>query len=158
MSQTPYAPPNAQLSDPPELKRPKPTSLRRAITCLWISVALTVVLAGAHLIGALGAPDIVPATVTAAIAAGLLTIVAVNVSGGRGWARWLYVVVYVFGSFTFMVFFVQAPQAFLSMPMPDQFSAAAQFLLQTVALVLMFTRTSRLWFKDPHVEPSPRAL
>jgi hypothetical protein len=115
-------------------------------------------LAGAHLIGVLATPDVVQATITAAIAAGLLTLVAVNVSGGRGWARWLYVGVYLFGSFTFVVFLVLAPQAFLSMPMPDQVSAGAQLLLQTVALVLMFTRASRQWFKAPHVEPSPSAV
>jgi hypothetical protein len=157
MSQTPYASPKARLSDPLELKQPKPTSLRRAITCLWISVALTVVLAGAHLIGALATPDVVQATVTAAIAAGLLALVAVKVNGGRGWARWLYVGVYAFGSLTFMAFIVLAPQAFLSMPMPDQVSAAVQFILQTVALFLMFTHASRQWFKAPHAEPSSSA-
>lgn len=158
MSQTPYASPKARLSDPSELQRPKPTSLRRAITCLWISVALTIVLAGAHLIGVLATTDIVQATVTAVIAAGLLVLVVVKLNGGRGWARWLYVGVYVFGSLTFIVFLVLAPQAFLSMPVPDQVSAAVQLVLQTVALVLMFTHASRQWFKAPYAEPPSSAL
>jgi hypothetical protein len=158
MSQSPYAPPRAQLSDPPELKRPKPASLRRAIACLWVSVGLTVVLADAHLVGILATPDVIQASITAAIAASLLVLVAVNLSGGRGWARWLYVGVYVFRSFTFVVFLLLAPHAFLSMPVPDQVSAAVQLLPQTVALVLMFTRSSRQWFKDPHAGSSPSTL
>jgi len=151
MSHTPYAAPKALLSDPPELNRPRPTSLRRAITCLWISVALTLVLAGAHLIGVLATPDLAVATATAVVAAGLLVLVVVNVASGRGWARWLYVGVYAFGVLTFVPFLVLAPQAFLAVPIPDQVAAVCQLLLQTTALVLMFARASRAWFKAPRV-------
>ena len=141
MSETPYAPPTARVADPDAPRPPKPTSVRRAAVCLWISVAVTVVSAVFHA-SILTSADVV----TLAITAGLLALVAAKVSAGRSWARWLFLVVWILGALSGVAVVVLAPQAFLAWPGTVQAIAVLQFAIQTSALVLLFTRASREWF------------
>jgi len=158
MSQTPYAPPTARVSEPPEVLHPKPTSVRRAVVCLWISVALTAALTAFQLVGVVATAEIVQIAVTGVVTAGLLALIAAKLAAGRGWARWLFMALYVFGSLMFVISVLLVPQVFLSTPALLQASAVVQFALQTAALVLMFTHASRQWFKAPHAESVPSAL
>lgn len=95
--------------------------------------------------------------VVVVITAGLLALVASKVSAGRGWARWLFLAVWILGSLSGMAVVVLAPQAFLAWPGTVQAIAIVQFVLQTGALVMLFTHASREWFGAPDAPPSSSA-
>ena len=154
MAQTPYAPPAARVSDPPEARGPVPASLRRAARFLWASFVLSVALAGLYLVDAVPSGNSTVDSVTTIVTAALIALIAVKVGAGRNWARWLFLVIYILGSVMFGVVLIVMPQAFLSMPGLLQVSALAQFTVQTCALVLMFTRPSRRWFQAPRAAAS----
>ena len=135
-----------------------PPSIRRAVICLWISVLLTAALTALQLFGLTANANVVVTALTGVITAALLALVAAKVTTRRGWARWLFVVLYILGSFTFIVSVLLAPKMFLSLPVLLQTSGVVQFALQTASLVLMFASTSRQWFKAPHAATSPSAL
>lgn len=145
MSETPYAPPSARVADP-EAQRPvRPVSVYRATLCLWVSAAVAVV----SLI--LLAKIVTTADVViAGISAALLALAAAKVGAGRQWARWLFVAIWILGSFSGMVMLALAPQAFLALPGTVQAIGILQYALQTGALVLLFTRPSREWFSAQH--------
>jgi hypothetical protein len=103
-----------------------------------------------QLTGIIPTEDAAMATIVAAISAGLLALVAVKVGLGRNWARWVFVVVYVLGSLASMIAFAVAPQMLGAMPVLGKVSMVSQFVLQTIVLVLMFTRASRQWFAARH--------
>ena len=140
MTQTPYSPPNARVSDPNESRPPKPTSIRRAVICLWTSaaVALAALVLHANIVTN---GDVVAGGLSAA----LLALTAAKLGAGRNWARWLLLVVAGLGSLTFIVVVVLAPQVFLAYPGTVQAVGVIQFGLQISALFLAFTRESRQW-------------
>jgi len=86
---------------------------------------------------------------------GLLAFVAINVVRGRGWARWVFAVVYVVGTLTAALLAVVAPAMFRVLPTILQTNIVVQFVLQTAALVLMFTVASRHWFTSRNVSTAP---
>jgi hypothetical protein len=86
---------------------------------------------------------------------GLLAIVAGSISARHGWARWLFAVIYVLGTLGAMVLVVMAPQFFRVLPIVLQVNMVAQFILQTAALILMFSSASRHWFATRHGETAP---
>jgi len=133
----------------------KPTSVQRTAICLWISAGLALTLTVVQAIGLIETTHVGLAVVTGLITAGLLALVAVKIGAGRGWARWLFAVLYVFGSFAFIVSVLIAPEMFRALPSILQGSSIVQFVLQTVALVLVFTSTSRQWFKAKRVRTAP---
>ena len=141
MTQTPYAPPSARVADPQSPRLSRPLSVHRAAICLWISAAVAVVSIVLHA-RIVTTADVVIAGVSAA----LLALVAAKVNAGRRWARWLFVAVWILGSFSGMAMLVLAPQAFLALPGTVQTVGVLQFALQTGALVLLFTAASRQWF------------
>jgi len=141
MSETPYAPPGAKVADPEAPRPVRPISVYRAVVCLWVSAAVAIVSLILH------AKIVTTADVViACISAALLALVAAKVGAGRRWARWLFVAVWILGSFSGMVMLALAPQAFLALPSTVQAIGVLQFALQTGALVLLFTRPSREWF------------
>jgi hypothetical protein len=152
MSETPYAPPTARVADPQAVRPPKPVSIHRAVICLWVSAAGTVVSAAFHA-SILTIADVV----VLAITAGLLALVAAKVSAGRSWARWLFLVVWALGSLSGMAMVVLMPQAFRAWPSTVQAIAILQFVIQTAALALLFTRASREWFVVPDATSTTNA-
>ena len=150
MARSPYAPPTARISDPQEVRGPIPTSARRAAQFLWASFALSLVLGALYLLGAVPSPNLTLDVATTFGTAALIALIATKVGAGRKWARWLFVVIYVLGSAGFSVLFIVMPQEFLSLPRLLQLSGLVQIILQTCALILMFTRASRQWFKAPY--------
>ena len=147
-TQTPYSPPLARVSDPHEPEIPKPRAIGHAARCLWISVAVVVVTSGLALAGVSGPRDAVPLIAISLFSIGLLALVAWGLNAGRGWVRWLFLVLFLLGSGMFVVGIVFAPQAYLAMPRLDQATALVQFGLQTAALILMFTPAAGRWLKN----------
>ena len=129
----------------------KPKSVQWAVVCLWVSVGLVSVLTVDSWVGLVGIPRGIASTVTNLLTLALLALVAIKLGAGRGWARWLFAVVYVLGSLMFVVSLLLAPQVFRSLPTVLQGSGIVQFALQTAALVLMFTEASRQWFKAKRI-------
>jgi hypothetical protein len=89
------------------------------------------------------------------VTAGLLALMAGKINAGRSWARWLFALIYVIGALASAVLVLIAPAMFRALPSLLQGNTMAQFLLQTTALILIFTSTSRHWFKSKHVETAP---
>ena len=158
MSPTPYAPPAARVIDPAERLLPKPLWIKLAVACLWISLGLTIAMAVPQLLGLVASAVFVNVGLTVIATAVLLWFVATQISSGHGWVRWLYVVLYLFGTFGFIVSILFAPEMFLSLPVPRQAVDVVQFMLQTSALVLMFTPASQKWFTSTHTATTSDAL
>ena len=93
MSQSPYAPPTAEVRDAEEPPRVRPESMRRAVVCLRVSAVLAAVVGMLQLTGTIPAANPVMAVGIAAISAALLALLAVKVGTGRNWARWVFVVI-----------------------------------------------------------------
>ncbi len=135
----------------------KPKSMQHAVTCLWLSTGLAAAMTVLYVVGVIATDSVVLTAVTGVITVAILALVAAKVSSARGWARWLFLVLYVLGSFISVLGVLLAPQVFFALPALSQGSTVLQFLLQTVALVLMFTKASRDWFKTRAV-PEASAL
>ena len=135
----------------------QPAAIRRAALCLWLSAAFALL---AMTVQVLGWVPLVGSTpgMTAIIGlatAGLLAVVAISIGARHGWVRWLFAVIYVIGTLGAMVLVVIAPEAFRGIPTVLQANVVAQFILQTAALILMFTSSSRHWFATRRAENAP---
>jgi hypothetical protein len=144
MSETPYAPPRARVADPETLPLAKPESVQRAVLCLWISVAGTFVSALLHA-SKLTVADVITLAITDAV----LALVAIKCAAGRGWARGLFLAIWILGVLSGVAIVVLAPEAFLALPSTMQAIAILQLAIQTAALAFLFTRASRNWFDVP---------
>ena len=122
-----------------------------------ISAAFCLLVTTAQLIGlvAIVGASVEITAVIGFVTAGLLAFVAAKINAGRRWARWLWVVIYFIGSFGFAVMVLTAPALFRALPAILQGNMIIQFVLQTAALVLLFTSPSRQWFKYPHAGTAP---
>jgi hypothetical protein len=87
--------------------------------------------------------------------AGLLALVAGSIGARHGWARWLFAVIYVLGTLGALILVATAPEVFRALPIVLQLNTIAQFILQTAALMLMFSSASRQWFATRHAETAP---
>ena len=135
----------------------QPLAIGRAALCLWISTALVLLVMTAQVLGWVPLAGSTPGMTVSIglVTAALLGFVAASVSARRSWVRWLFAVVYVLGTLGTVVLVVLTPEVFRALPMVLQANMIAQFILQTAALVLMFTSTSRHWFATRHVETAP---
>lgn len=147
MPNSPYAPPTSEVRDVEEMSRTRPEPVRHAVTCLWTSAVLGVAAGLLQVMGIIPATNPIMAAVIAVISAGLMALVAVKVGAGRNWARWLFATIYFLGSLISIIAFALVPQTFMAIPFLGKVSAVSQFVLQTVALVLIFMRASRQWFR-----------
>ena len=133
----------------------RPTSVQRAAICLWVSAGLALILTVVQVIGLVETAEVGMTAIIGVVTAGVLALIAAKVSAGRNWARWLFAVIYVIGSFTSAVLALVAPELFRALPTILQGSTILQFLLQTAALVLIFTNASRQWFKAKTLGTAP---
>jgi hypothetical protein len=122
-------------------------SLRRAIACLWTSVLITAVVTILVVIGVFASSDLGGDIFIGLGTIALLGFIAEKLKVGRGWARWVYLVVWVLGSFIGAIAAALTPQVFLSLPLIMKGTFVVQFILQTAALGLLFTSESRQWFR-----------
>ena len=132
----------------------RPNTVPGAAYCLWASAALVLLVTTAQITGLVAN---LSGTVGMAVAIGvgtaaLLGVIAWYLSRGRNWARWLFAVIYVIGTLGLLAI---TPEAFLALPTILQANMILQFILQTVALILMFTRASNQWFKAKRATAAP---
>ena len=136
----------------------RPNSVQHAALCLWLSAGLGLLMTTAQVSGLVKTVGAAGPGLTAAIGlvtAGLLALIAAKISAGRGWARWLFAAIYVIGSLGSVVLIFVALEVFRALPTILQANTIAQFVLQTAALVLVFTSTSRRWFNSTHADAAP---
>jgi hypothetical protein len=95
----------------------------------------------------------IPTAITGFVTVGLLALVAAKVNAGHGWDRWLFAVIYVLGSFLFVLGLLLAPQTLLVLPTFSEISAAVQFAIQTAAMICVFLPQSRPWFARAAATP-----
>jgi hypothetical protein len=115
---------------------------------LWISAAGTGLLAVLQLLGVIPTDNLGATAAIGLFSFALLGFIAEKLRAGRGWVRWLFLAIYVFGGLGFVASLILASEVFFSQPLLLQGSAAIQFALQTAALVLMFQRASATWFRQ----------
>jgi FtsH-binding integral membrane protein len=127
--------------------RNPPGVMRIAQTCLWASVAIAAMLAVAVWTNLLGVTSTASLTVNNLLTLALLLWIAVKISAGRGWARWLFAVVYALGALMTLYLALFVPHSFSSMPLLLQVTGLLQLALQTTAMVLIFSPPARQWFK-----------
>ena len=135
----------------------RPQTIRRAALCLWFSAALALLVTIAQVLGLVplvGASRGTTATI-GVLTAGLLVLIAVTVSARRGWGRWVFAVVYVLGNFGTVILVLAMSDVFRALPMVFQANMVVQFVLQTAALILMFTGASGRWLKTTHAATAP---
>ena len=133
-----------------------PTSIRRTAFCLWVSAFLALLatlLQVTGIVSSVASPGITLAI--GLLTAGLLALVAAKVNTGRGWARWLFLVLYVIGVPFAALIFLGAPQTFRALPALLQINVVAQSVLQTAAVAFMYTATSRAWFRSARASTAP---
>jgi hypothetical protein len=135
----------------------RPLAIRRTALCLWFSAALALLVTVAQVLGLVplaGATPGMTATI-GVLGAGLLALIAVAVSARRGWGRWVFAVIYVLGNLIGVVLVLIMPEVFRAMPLVLQANMVVQFVLQTAALILMFSGTSAQWFRTRHAATAP---
>jgi hypothetical protein len=86
-----------------------------------------------------------------------MAFVTWKIAAGRGWARWLFVVVYVLGCLMGSIAFLLRPEVFRVLPPVAIASSLIQLVVQTVAVALLFLRSTREWFKRHRVHSAPSA-
>ena len=135
----------------------RPQAIKRAALCLWFSAALALLVSTAQVFGLVPLVGASPGmtAIVGVLTAGLLVLIAVSVNARRGWGRWVFAVIYLLGNFGAVMLVLIMPEVFRAMPMVLQANMVVQFVLQTAALVFMFTSTSGRWFRTRHAETAP---
>lgn len=150
----PYHPPSAPLD---QLSKERPKAVKVAAICLWVSSLLAFLVTAAQVTGLV--PDVGPSTGATAVGglltAALLGIIAGNINEGRRWARWLFIVIYAIGTPASVAAIIMAPAYFVALPAVLQANMLVQFVLQKLALVLVFASASRDWFTSKHAITTP---
>jgi hypothetical protein len=124
----------------------RPPAVRRASICLWISAGLALLVTAAEVTGLAQVPGgTVVNGLTGVLTAAVFALLAAKINSGRNWARWTYVFIYVIGALGLV--FVLKPALLQALPAIIQANMVVQTALQTAALVLIFTRPARQWFK-----------
>jgi hypothetical protein len=123
-----------------------PTTVTRAVTCLAASTALAAILIVLSLVGVVrlspGASN-----VSNIITCAFLAVATWRIAAGKGWARWLFIAIYVFGSLAGGVVLLLEPDVFRVLPAALIGSAFAQLAIQTAAVVFLLRAPAREWFK-----------
>ena len=126
----------------------KPNAIKYSVGLLWLSAALTLLLTIAMLFKVLPFTVLPIDTVPNFITAFILGLCAYKISKGRNWAKWLLLILFVLGALIFPFIYFFAPDQITGMPGIVQVSGFVQCILQTIAIVLLFVKSSRGWFKE----------
>jgi len=81
------------------------------------------------------------------VTAALLILLTFKIDARRNWARWVFAVVGGLGFLAFLFVLALRREAFLVLPPLAIGSGVLQFVLQTAAMIMLFTREASKWFK-----------
>ena len=135
----------------------RPQAIKWAALCLSFSAVLALLVTTAQVLGLVPLAGASPGmtAIIGVLTAGLSVLIAVSVSARRGWGRWVFAVIYVLGNFGAVMLVLVMPEVFRAIPVVLQANMVVQFVLQTAALVFMFTSTSMRWFRTRHAATAP---
>jgi len=88
---------------------------------------------------------------TSILTIAMLLFFANKLSAGRNWARWVVIVVFALGVVFVILAVVFVPNAFRSLSVSSLVVMITQTVLQTVSLLLLFSRESVVWFRMQRV-------
>jgi hypothetical protein len=128
----------------------KPKTVHLAVVCLAISSTCAALLAVALGTGLLHPPS-GASNFANVLGVAILALATWKIAAGRGWARWLFVIVYALGVLAGGIMFLVRPEPFLAWSMAMVASSLIQTALQTAALAFLFTPSSREWFRSRRV-------
>lgn len=124
----------------------RPLAMQFAVALLFVAAALSALVLVTSLLGIGPVPADVPNISTVVITLVFLLVTAIGIRAGRNWARWLLLIMVIFGSLFMLMDAVVSPEIYLSMSIDSLLSALSQTILQIGATVLVFSRRSRAWF------------
>ena len=145
MAQSPYSPPAAPVGDPPEPQHafPKPRQVSIAVACLWWSLALAVpslYFEGQRLEST---GELIFFAAIMLLVFGFVAYLNVKISQGRNWARWLFLVLVVVGVASFLI----PDDSNRAVSLVESGLTVVSFVLDGVALYLLFSWPGALWFR-----------
>jgi hypothetical protein len=150
MSNNPYTPPTAPVSDvDPRPRLPRPRQVTLAIVLFWISVAFA--LPDLLDMGDLdsGDPDdVVPMVFGWVFALAIMAVlvwVIVSIGRAKNWARWTYLVLAMLG-WVYLIVDTEAAQA-------RSWSDWLEGLIDVAIIVLLFLPASNAWFRARGLAP-----
>jgi glucan phosphoethanolaminetransferase (alkaline phosphatase superfamily) len=123
-----------------------PPTVRAALACLCLSTAILALLTIAAWANLLSLPNSASVTLNNLLTVAFMLLVIAKLAAGRGWARWVFAVVYFLGSAVTVYLSVFEPQIFRNQPVTLQITGLAQLALQTLAMVLLVLPASQQWF------------
>jgi hypothetical protein len=135
----PFEPPRASLETPPRERGPAPAAVRYAVRIIWISAALAVPFA-------IVASESFVAFAGNLIGIGILALFAWNISIGKNWARWVFGIIIGLGTAMFLYSAIVFSDVWVTVPLATRAFNFLQYLLQLVAVVLVFLPASNEWF------------
>ncbi len=92
-------------------------------------------------------PNTTSVTVNNLLTLAFMLLVIRKLAAGRGWARWVFAVVYLLGSSVSLYLSVFEPQIFRNQPLALQTTGLVQLALQTVAMGLLVMPAAQQWFQ-----------
>jgi glucan phosphoethanolaminetransferase (alkaline phosphatase superfamily) len=125
----------------------QPPPVRAALLCLWLSTGILALLTVAAWANLLSLPNTSSVTVNNLLTLAFMLFVIAKLTAARGWARWVFAVVYLLGSAVTLYLSIFEPQTFRNQPLALQVTGLAQLALQTAAMVLLLMPAARQWFK-----------
>jgi hypothetical protein len=137
----------------PESPLSRPRTVQRAVLYLAASAIWATVMLGALWVRLIPPPP-GSSNVVNVISVLVLALATWKIASGRGWARWLFIVMYVLGSLGGALTSLLRPELFRVLPSMMIASAVIQLVLQTIAVALLFMRGSREWFRRDRSESS----
>jgi glucan phosphoethanolaminetransferase (alkaline phosphatase superfamily) len=125
----------------------QPSPVRTALVCLWLSTGILALLTIAAWANLFALPNTASVTVNNLLTLAFMLFVIAKLAAGRGWARWVFAVVYFLGSAVTLYLSIFEPQTFRNQPLALQATGLVQLALQTAAMVLLLVPTARQWFR-----------
>ncbi len=124
-----------------------PPPVRAALVCLWLSTGILALLTIAAWASLLALPNSASVTVNSLLTLAFMLFVIAKLTAGRGWARWVFGVVYLLGSAVTVYLSIFEVQTFRNQPIALQATGLAQLALQTAAMVLLLMPSAWQWFR-----------
>jgi hypothetical protein len=145
-----YAPPAAPVADPVETleDRPRPWQVVWAVWLLWVSFAIGLLAAILQSITLFTFEAVLISLLSNGIRYLLTAWVNIKVSQGRNWAR-ILILLWMLVALALVAFRWREYPGLLASASLDWVPTTAKFVLDCVALVLLFTPTANRRFKQP---------
>ena len=145
-----YAPPAAPVADPVatlEDRPPRPWQVVWAVWLLWVSFAIGLLAAILQSITLFTFDAVLISLLSNGIRYLFMAWVNIKVSQGRNWAR-ILILLWMLVALATVAFRWREYPGLLKSDSLDWVPATAKFVLDCVALVLLFTPVANRWFKQ----------